>query len=134
VDVFDRSAIPPGAAPRLERHEASAGGTFGRLHAWLDDHAQRFGFFRPYDRDRGGVSPEPWHLSYAPLARTFEDAHSLDLLERALRGADLELKDEVLRHLDAIYAQYVKGVSSQQRTFDDMCGWSSAPTGRPHRT
>ncbi len=47
VDVFDRSALPPGAAPRLERHEATRGGIFGHLHAWLDDHAQRLGFFRP---------------------------------------------------------------------------------------
>ena len=27
-----------------------------------------FGFFRPYTTDRGGVAPEPWHLSYAPVA------------------------------------------------------------------
>jgi LAS superfamily LD-carboxypeptidase LdcB len=109
VDVFDRSALPPGAAPRLERREATSGGTFGHLHAWLDHHARRFGFYRPYDRDRGGISPEPWHLSYAPLARKFEDAHSLELLERALSEADLELKDEVLRQLEAIYFRYVKG-------------------------
>lgn len=32
--------------------------------------------------------------------------------ERALRGADLELKDEVLRHLDAIYTRYVRSVSA----------------------
>ena len=54
------------------------------------------------------MSPEPWHLSYAPLAQTFEDAHSPELLERALRGADLELKDEVLSQLEAIYARYVR--------------------------
>jgi LAS superfamily LD-carboxypeptidase LdcB len=112
VDVFDRSALPPGVAPRLERREATPGGTFGHLHAWLDDHAQRLGFFRPYGRHRGGVSPEPWHLSYAPLARIFEDAHSPEMLERTLRGADLEIKDEVLRHLDAIYARYVRSVSA----------------------
>jgi LAS superfamily LD-carboxypeptidase LdcB len=108
VDVFDRSALSPGAAPLLARHEATLGGIFGRLHTWLDDHARRHGFFRPYANDRAGVSPEPWHLSYAPLARTFEDAHSLESLERALRGADLELKDQVLRHLEAIFERYVR--------------------------
>ncbi len=27
--------------------------SFGHLHAWLDDNAQRLGFFRPYGRDSG---------------------------------------------------------------------------------
>ncbi len=112
VDVFDASMLPPGVAPRLERHEAAPGGIFGRLHAWLDGHAHRFGFFRPYDRDRSGTSPEPWHLSYAPLARRCEEAQSCASLEHALRAADLELKDEVLRNLDAIYERYVKAVNA----------------------
>jgi hypothetical protein len=34
------------------------------------------------------------------------------LLESALRGADLELKEEVLRNLDTIYDRYVKSVSA----------------------
>jgi LAS superfamily LD-carboxypeptidase LdcB len=112
LDVFDASVLPKGAAPRLERNEAAPDGIFARLHGWLDDHAHRFGFFRPYDRDRGGVSPEPWHLSYAPIARACEAAHSRELLETAVIGADLELKDEVLRNLDTIYDRYVKGVST----------------------
>lgn len=112
VDVFDQSVLAPGMAPRLERHEAAPDGIFGCLHRWLDNHAHRFGFFRPYDCDRGGTSPEPWHLSYVPLARECEAAQSCGLLERALRGADLELKDEVLRNLDSIYERYVKAVSA----------------------
>ena len=112
VDVFDQSVLAPGMTPRLERHEAAPDGIFGRLHGWLDNHAHRFGFFRPYDCDRGGTSPEPWHLSYVPLARKCEAAQSCGLLESALRDADLELKDEVLRNLDGIYERYVKAVSA----------------------
>lgn len=112
LDVFDASVRSPGAAPRLERHEAAPDGIFAHLHRWLDDHAHRFGFFRPYDRDRGGTSPEPWHLSYAPLASACQAAHSRELLESAVIGADLELKDEVLRNLDTIYDRYFKAVSA----------------------
>jgi hypothetical protein len=84
---------------------------------------------QPLGRDRGGISPEPWHLSYAPLARTFQDAHTRELLERALLGVDLELKDDVLRQLQAIYARYVKGVSAPPPTLDHNRLRSSEPTG-----
>ncbi len=38
---------------------------------------REFGFYRPYAVDRGGVHPEPWHLSYAPLAQQALAAFSL---------------------------------------------------------
>jgi LAS superfamily LD-carboxypeptidase LdcB len=112
LDVFDRAALGPGVAPSLRRDDAAAGATFGRLHAWLDAHLHRFGFFRPYDRDRGGVGPEPWHLSHVHLARPLQAAHSVALLERVLRAAELDLKEQVLRHLDAVYSGYVVNVSA----------------------
>src|SRR6185369_11302468 len=38
---------------------------------------------RPYDCDRGGTSPEPWHLGHAPVARRCEAAQSCGSLESA---------------------------------------------------
>ena len=49
--------------------EVAAGGLFDPLHRWLDERMavnESHGFFRPYDKDRKGVAPERWHLSYAP--------------------------------------------------------------------
>ncbi|ABS25636.1 M15 family metallopeptidase [Anaeromyxobacter sp. Fw109-5] len=115
LDVFDRSALSPGAEPLLERREAEHGGTFARLHAWLDENLDRFGFFRPYDRDRGGVRPEPWHLSYAPVSRHLQEAFSLELLQGVLGGTELELKEVVLRHIETIYARYVDNVATSSR-------------------
>ena len=46
----------------------------GRLNSWLDVNMGRFGFFRPYGSDRGGAGIEPWHLSYAPVARDAVEA------------------------------------------------------------
>jgi LAS superfamily LD-carboxypeptidase LdcB len=111
VDVFDRAMVAPGGTPRLRREETVPGAVFGRLHAWLDANLHRFEFFRPYDRHRGGVAPEPWHLSYAPLAQRFQAAHSLELLERVIRDSELELKDSVLRQLGDIYLRYVLNVA-----------------------
>ena len=55
-------------ADKLTREEFAPGGPFAPLAAWLDIHAPRFGFFRPYQGVRSGVQPEPWHFSFAPIA------------------------------------------------------------------
>jgi LAS superfamily LD-carboxypeptidase LdcB len=110
ADIFDRAAIPPKTAPLLRRSEALPGAVFGRFHLWLGTNLQRFGFFRPYVQDRGGVSPEPWHVSHAAVATALRSAYSLELLEQVLREADIELKAEVLRNLPEIYEEYVLNV------------------------
>jgi LAS superfamily LD-carboxypeptidase LdcB len=71
IDVFDAAAVAPDYKLQLSAREVEAGGVFAPLHEWLDGQitaGRSFGFYRPYDRDRGGVAPERWHLSYAPLA------------------------------------------------------------------
>ena len=68
IDVIDRAALRPGQHAQLIPAEYCAEGVFGGLDRWLTEHAGAFGFFRPYDRDRGGVQPEPWHLSFAPVS------------------------------------------------------------------
>lgn len=86
-DVIDRAALPAGAAPQLVPAEFAAGGPFARLDAWLGEHMHRYGFFRPYVSDRGGVSPEPWHLSYAPVSLAASAALTVEVLREALGAA-----------------------------------------------
>jgi LAS superfamily LD-carboxypeptidase LdcB len=111
LDVFDRAALPPGATFQMRAEESAPGGPFAPLHAWLDANLHRFGFFRPYAEERGGVSPERWHLSYAPLSLPLQRAHSAAACERALRGAEVELAEVVLPNLAGLYARYVDNVS-----------------------
>lgn len=71
LDVYDAAAISPGYQVQLSPQEVAAGGVFDALHTWLDARmaaGESHGFYRPYSLDRGGVAPERWHLSYAPLA------------------------------------------------------------------
>jgi LAS superfamily LD-carboxypeptidase LdcB len=58
LDVFDRAAVPPEYRVELLPAEYAPGGVFAPLAEWLDANLARFDFFRPYDRDRGGVNPE----------------------------------------------------------------------------
>ncbi|MCC7462702.1 MAG: M15 family metallopeptidase [Gammaproteobacteria bacterium] len=111
IDVLDGAALSPGQRPRLLPAEYAPGGVFERLGAWLDEQAGDFGFYRPYDVYRGGVQPEPWHLSYAPVAREAQRLLTLDLLAATLAGADVAGRDTLLARLDEIHTRYVQAVA-----------------------
>ena len=110
LDVYDLATTPPGYTVELIPAEVNPGGMHGALHEWLDQRiADRtsFGFFRPYDIDRGGVAPERWHLSFAPVSSTYARMLTLQALHDTTQQADMLLKDVVLAHLPAIYERFV---------------------------
>lgn len=106
MDIWDRAAVGADYRPALTPDEYRPGGVFGRLGQWLDSR-EADGFFRPYSLDRGGVAPEPWHLSYGPLAATFEAALDITCLRQVLEASDMALKAVVLGHLEEIYHRFV---------------------------
>ena len=75
------------------------------------DNMAAFGFFRPYTLDRGGVQPEPWHLSFAPLAVPALAALTPEVLS-ALRSqrARCTGREAVLARLPQIYSRYVTAI------------------------
>jgi LAS superfamily LD-carboxypeptidase LdcB len=111
-DVIDRRCLAPGATAQLTPAEFAPAGCFSVLNQWLAAHAADFGFFRPYDRDRGGVQPEPWHLSFAPLATAALRALSCELLATALAAAALEGAEVVVPQLPELHRRYVLGVAA----------------------
>lgn len=92
-DVYDRAALAPEAV-QLVAEEYAADGPCGRLHVWLQQHMREFDFYQPYRTDRGGVCPEPWHLSYAPLALDCERGLTQEVLGQLL---DDTAGDDALR-------------------------------------
>lgn len=114
VDVFDRSALSGGARPQLLPAEYAPGGVFAPLCAWLAQHAAEFGFYWPYDSDRGGVQPEPWHLSFAPLAAALLPELTVEVIAEALAGAPLQGQATVLRLLPEIHRRYVCAVAAPE--------------------
>jgi LAS superfamily LD-carboxypeptidase LdcB len=110
LDVYDEAARPEGYEIELIPEEVDAGGMFAPLHEWLDQRiVDRIacGFFRPYDRDRQGVAPERWHVSYVPAAAAYERQLTTELLRETIEKSDIELKDVVLGNLDEIYERFV---------------------------
>lgn len=116
-DVMDRAALPAGQKFQVVPAEYGPDGPFARLTTWLDAHMHAFGFFRPYDTDRGGVLPEPWHLSHAAVAERAARTLDAGVLRDVLTAADIEGKEEVLAGLDAHFASYVLNV-------DPAPGWA----------
>jgi len=110
IDVVDGRVLPEGERAPLLVAEYGPGGRFELLAEWLEDCSEGFGFFRPYAADRGGVQPEPWHLSYAPVSEQALAAFSLQTLGTALAGAGIEAPETVARLLPEIWSRYVVNV------------------------
>ena len=110
LDVVDAAAMAEGYRVRLVPAEAEPGGVFYALHCWLDANMMRYGFFRPYTTFRGGVLPEAWHLSYAPVSTPALQALTPQVLAEAIESSDMLGKDIVVRRLRQIYDRYVANV------------------------
>lgn len=108
VDVYDGSTIDDDYKVQLTVQESKD--VFGSFHRWLDLNLENFGFYRPYKTDRGGVSPEPWHISHKSIARTYFENHSIELLSNAIQNADILLKEDILSILPEIFENYFLNV------------------------
>lgn len=118
LDVVDGSALYSGYTVQLTQQEAAADGIFGAFHDWLSRWLQdnkSVGFTRPYHHaddaavhpKRFGIAPEPWHLSYSPVARTCEQAFDIHRLAVLIEQTDIELKGDILANLDEINERFV---------------------------
>ncbi len=109
LDVYGAETINPDYQVQLTVAETQEGGPFADFHRWLDDELRHSSshFYRPYAQDIGGVAPEPWHLSYAPLAKKYAQLFTRDILREQLEVVSLELKETVLEHLDEIFQRFI---------------------------
>ncbi len=109
-DVIDRATLLDGYRLRLMPDEFAPGGVFAALGTWLDVHAAEFGFFRPYDIDRGGAQPEPWHLSYAQVSVPALAAMDVRCVREAVETGSVEGQTEILEQLEALFPRFIMNV------------------------
>jgi LAS superfamily LD-carboxypeptidase LdcB len=112
VDVIDATAVPSGYSVQLVPEEYGSDGIFAKLSGWLEANMRSFGFFRPYRTDRGGVSPEPWHLSYAPISQPALEELSLSMLRHVIESSSIAGKPYVLARLPEIYTRFLLAIDS----------------------
>ncbi|MCA1929824.1 M15 family metallopeptidase [Rheinheimera sp.] len=107
LDLFDKAAVAENYQVQLLDAEYQSGGPFYALDQWLSQHAAQFGFFRPYQRDQGGVAKEAWHLSYRPLAEGYLNSFDEAMLSDAIAQSELPDKTLLLEHIPLIFKRYV---------------------------
>jgi len=113
LDVFDKAAVAADYQVQLLDAEYQQGGPFYVLDQWLHQHASAFGFFRPYQRDQGGVAKEAWHLSYRPLAEDYLNCFDETMLFDAITQSELPDKAMLLEHIPLIYQRYVCNICKE---------------------
>lgn len=105
IDVFDSSKMEKKEV-KLEPFEYEKNGPFEALTDFLNLELSHFGFYRPYDKDRGGVACELWHLSFEEEARAHMEQFTLELYRLNIEVSELLLKDELLTMSEDLYQRY----------------------------
>lgn len=114
LDVFDQAAVSSNYQVQLLETEYQPGGPFAKLAKWLQQHAAEFGFFLPYRQFRGGVAAEPWHLSYRPLAKVYQQQLNLQMLTDAVLSTELAEQVTILEHISLIFQRYVTNICEEE--------------------
>ena len=110
MDMVDKAAMPGGYQVQLTPDEVEAGGLFAPFHNWLDGNLKRFGFFRPYQKDRGGVSPERWHLSYAPLSQRCQKQFTDAIFQSLVGNPQVEFSVLAKKHSRILWDKYFQNI------------------------
>ena len=107
LDVFDRTKVDACEAEfELVSREYEGDGPCAGLTKWLQNNAAAFGFERPYAEYVGGVAPEPWHLSYSPIASQIITSFSVEILRKQLIESNILGLDTVLSNLSILFERY----------------------------
>ena len=115
MDIYDASAVPSDYDVQLTDNEVLYGGPFEAMHNWIDEKIKTdssHDFFRPYTKEnyarkQGGVSPERWHLSYAPIAVMYQQAFEKQWLLDLLEHKQVDLFSEIKDNFDYIWNTYI---------------------------
>ena len=111
IDIYAANLLGEQAL-KLEPWEYAPSGPMAKLSSWLADNAGKHGFYFPYDSFRGGVAAEPWHLSYAPLAKQYQSEFNIDLLQELLLQTDIAGKEVIIENLPKIFIRYINNINT----------------------
>ncbi len=114
-DIYDAAVITDEYQLRLHPDEYKPDGIFGAMMQWLHSYLQQTDspdFFRPYWHGNNEVMPEPWHISYQPVASVYEKQYSIQLLHQYLQNLtesnQLAGQAVILEKLHEIYRRYIQ--------------------------
>ncbi len=112
IDIYAPNLLAKNYQLQLEPWEYSKQGPLASLSDWLNKNMGQYGFYFPYASYQGGVAQEPWHLSYMPLAKQYQEAFSLEYLANTLKDSDILGKEVILSNLPLIAESYINNISA----------------------
>ncbi len=115
IDIYATNLLSEGYQLKLEPWEYAKNGPLEKLSHWLTNNAHLFGFYLPYRKYQGGIAAEPWHLSYAPIAKQYIQGMSYDLLIKCFNQSntsqDILGQATIVENLDEIMTRYINNVN-----------------------
>jgi len=88
IDIFDANRLREGHSIKLIEDEFKKGGPCEKLAYWLNTNLHKTSFYRPYlntskQNEIVAINPEPWHISFKPIAdkigKTMDSDYLIDL-------------------------------------------------------
>jgi len=111
IDIYAPNLLTQGKTLQLEPWEYQQSGPMEKLSTWLTQNAATFGFYLPYEHYQGGVAAEPWHLSYAPLAKQYQKEFDIQTLSACLMKTNIAGKLAIIDNLTLIAQRYINNVN-----------------------
>lgn len=112
LDIYDTRPIDDNYQLQLTPDEYSPTGPFAKLAAWLDNNLEKYGFYRPYQEYKGGVAPEPWHISHIGVSAKMMQYLSVATLQHCIEQSELSGKQAILAELNTLYERYVLNINT----------------------
>ncbi len=109
LDIYASNLLSPNTSLKLEPWEYQNGHQRA-FYLWLEANLEQFGFFFPYDKDRGGIGIEPWHISYRAISEKALNKLTPSLLAKTLQREKIAGKKAVLNHLDELFDTFITNV------------------------
>jgi LAS superfamily LD-carboxypeptidase LdcB len=107
LDVYDKQSVEQSQHNFQLVCSEYDQGPCTQLNEWLNQHAIKFGFNRPYEKYNGGIAREPWHLSYQVSADKMLGLLDEKLLLANLMNSDILGLDSIIANMPDIYQRFV---------------------------
>ena len=108
LDVYDANCK---SDPQLLPEEYSDGGPYYLLRKFLQERANDFSFFHPYQGTNSGegVAPEPWHIGHLKVGEDYQKYLSLEEMVDFLssRREEILLSESVLEQAQFIFNSFL---------------------------
>lgn len=107
LDVFDKKSVETSQHNFQLVCSEYDNGPCSNLNNWLNEHANKFGFDRPYAEYNGGIAREPWHLSFQAVADNILALFDEQVILANLTESGILGLDSIIANMPDIYQRFV---------------------------